>query len=107
MVNLRSQLQRKCAKASMRCVATAELPAMVIAILAVECVGRKLPMAALMAAAGAATLGLTAFPSTALIACARCGISAAFTVLYVYTPEVCPAPETPCAQIMTRSRCHC
>ena len=61
---------------------------MLIATLAVECIGRKLPMAALTAASGAAILGLTALHSTALIAVARCGISAAFTVLYVYTPEV-------------------
>lgn len=63
---------------------------MVIAVLAVECVGRKLPMTALMSASAAAIVGLTVVPSTALIALARCGISAAFTVLYVYTPEVCP-----------------
>ncbi len=61
---------------------------MIIAIIAVECVGRKAPMAALMAASGAAIAGLTVVSSTALIAFARCGISAAFTVLYVYTPEV-------------------
>ena len=61
---------------------------MLIALLAVECVGRKLPMAALTAFSGAAIMGLTAVHSTALIAVARCGISAAFTVLYVYTPEV-------------------
>ena len=72
----------------MSCMRTAELPAMIIAIIAVECVGRKAPMAALMAASGAAIVGLTVVSSTALIAIARCCISAAFTVLYVYTPEV-------------------
>ena len=76
---------------------TAELPAMAIAVLAVECIGRKLPMTALMAASAAAIAGLTAVASTALIAVARCCISAAFTVLYVYTPEVCFAqsPHAP------------
>ena len=64
---------------------------MAIAVLAVECVGRKLPMTALMAASSAAIAALIAVRSTALIALARCGISAAFTVLYVYTPEVRPA----------------
>ena len=65
---------------------------MLIATLAVECIGRKLPMAALTAVSGAAVIGLTAVHSTALIAVARCGISSAFTVLYVYTPEVISAP---------------
>lgn len=63
---------------------------MVIAALAVELVGRKAPMAGGLALSGAAILGLLAAPATWLMFLARAGVMAAFTVLFIYTPEVSP-----------------
>ena len=67
---------------------SAEVPGMIFAAVAVEYLGRKLPMAAGLLISGAAILGLLATPATALMFVARAGVMGAFTVLYIYTPEV-------------------
>ena len=61
---------------------------MVLAAVAVECVGRKAPMAGGLLLSGAAIMGLLLVPATWLMFLARAGVMAAFTVLFIYTPEV-------------------
>ena len=58
-----------------------------VAIL-VDWLGRKKNMAGGLVLAGATTLGLLGTTSEALLFFGRAGITGAFTVLFIYTPEV-------------------